>query len=173
MTRVSLVLLFIFCAPSMALSNPCPTTQLIPSIAPIEPQVLLNQILRLARLKDEKGEAIQLSADTVTIQDGIMTLENPRLNGSRIFSQELFCTTFGTSLFGNQICLKSDSRGMEQALCRSLGLEPVGSEAFYTNSRESRKLFYYHENQWQEDSTRMPGNPNYQLQALLRFSCRL
>jgi hypothetical protein len=170
--KLTIFIFMVIISPTAVHSSPC-STDILPPIASIDPSALLRQILMGVRLRDHQNEPMVFSADEITIENDIITMSEPRLNGLRISYLELYCTSFGTSFFGTEICLESSSRSIEQALCTTLGLEPAAAEYTLVNNRQNRNVFFYTDNRWRSDSTRLPGNPNYEFQALLRFSCRL
>ena len=168
--KLSLIFLFVLQAYSQV--PPCPQ-EFIASPPTLEPSELLRAILRGVRLRDHKDEPIMVTYESIEIQDNILTLEAPLFNNQRLSFIELYCTEFGTSLFGREICLRSADRPIDQAVCQSLGLEPYRAEPFMISDRDARNVFYFHEQSWQSHSTRMPGNRRYEFQVLGRLSCRL
>ena len=139
-----------------------------PQIEKIHAQFLKNVSL---------GQDLRLQSEDIIVGDGQVTFKKPRINKIPLASFEFHCVEFGRSLFGKEICLKSEPRNGGHPLCRSLGFDtskkaPDVTIAM-TNNKTDRHTFIFSEGKWaQQDMTyMMPKDMQYE--ALESVTCYL
>jgi hypothetical protein len=171
-----LLMWFISSSYCMATSElPCVQTELAPVI-PLETQDLLAVLYRDRIIEDEQGNRLQFTAQEVIVDEGALVFIGPRLNGQVITSIEHECTEFGVSLFGREICLKSEPRTVENSLCKLLGLASTDQSSFQVEifrSGDERHMFAVQDSQWASHSTSAIVGPRVSYERTARFTCKI
>ncbi len=147
---------------------------------PIKIESLINELYPRHLVKNPKKEMLNFSAEEIHLKDGLIHFSRPKLENKQIFLFENFCTEFDVSLFGKEICIKSDHRTTDHALCKLMGLEQVSSEDTSHQAKlaevtvkEVPSTYVYYDGSWKLEKMGrfMPKGTKYHV--LDHFACRI
>ena len=147
---------------------------------PINIESLINELYPRDLVKNPKRELLSFSADEISLKDGLVHFTRPKLENQPIFLFENFCIEFDVSLFGKTICIKSDHRTSDQALCKLMGLIPITSDETVQHAKLAEVsvkdvpyTYVYHDGSWQLEKfgRLMPRGTKYHV--LDHFACRI
>lgn len=141
---------------------------------PITPENLLINLFVRFNHDNKKGKKMKFTAKPVALAGGVITFDDPRLDGVVINDKLSKCKTLKKNIFGYEVCQEMEVYSIADNFCKQLGLEGAVGEGTREVVRSTKESYNYTYSEGKWDKLRLHSMlaPPIKFSRLKSVSCK-